>query len=73
MEAAWTPNAAVGKLWSIDDNDNPIDPDDTPAPILLAADLNGDGVFTSTDTTAIRTISMGMATVDQVTGTVTNI
>ena len=73
MEVSMTPNAAVGELWSVDSNDNPLNPETTPAPILLAADLNGDGRITSTDTTAIRSISMGIATVNQVTGEVTSI
>ena len=73
MEVAGTPNAAVGALWSVDANDQAINPETTPAPILLAADLNGDGRITSADTTAIRSISMGKATVNQVTGEVTAI
>ena len=73
MEVAATPNAAVGKLWSVDENDAPLNPETTPAPILLAADFNGDGRITSADTTAIRNIAMGKTTVNQVTGEVTTI
>ena len=71
MEVAMTPNTAVGDLWSVDENDRPLDPETTPAAIMLAADLNGDGRITSTDTSAIRSVSMGLATIDQVTGTIT--
>lgn len=59
--------AEVGKVtdWSVD-----VDPDTTPAPQLLAANLDdsANNVITGEDATCIKELVMKVATVDQATG-----
>ena len=66
-------NNEIGAVtnWSLDESFNRINPEETPAPQFLAADLNGDAAITTADTTIVREIVHKYAAVDQATKEVT--